>query len=723
MSAANGAFHVVLLAPLCDATGRVIDARIEFADDAWRRKLAAGADPTGHSLRRYLGDDTTRLDAIGRTLEIGSTIQTEFRHPTSPERVAEVLLTPLDGRVIATGREVTEDRALREDLARSRAELIAAQKLASMGSWLWDPQSDRAEWSDTMLRIYGLAPGTPAPSFAEQRRFYDAETLARTSILLERVLRTGEPYSIEYDVLRDDGQRRHVIAHGESVVVDGSFAGLRGTVVDITELHQAREALARSERRLATVLDAIHESVAILEPERSVDGEATRLRIEWVNPGWHSLWRIDGEVVGRDVYDLNPALGRYRALHRDLLDHGGAGEVSVQRADGGLVEATVVAMGDRLLEVGRDVTDARRAQELGHDRRRAEQIVALAGGIAHQFNNALMAIIGHAEELSHTLDGEVRCSADAILEASQHAATLTRQLLAYAQRQPLRPADFELQPHIMGLVPALRGVAGDAIELRLELAGERVWVSFDPDQLRLVLLELVRDGRRAMPQGGTITLSVARSAPFALLSVADTGPGIAADQLPRVFDPFVTGIDADGTGLGLSSVHGTMAQSGGRITVQSEPGHGRVFTLTLPLATPLEAASIEPPSRAPTPATVLVVDDEPLVRRAVARSLRGIGYTVIEASSGEEALGVLSKTEVDVLLTDVTMPHLSGRELAERAGSIHPRMPVVFMSGYAESFLEADGSLPPGARFVAKPFRSAVLCEVVERALRERMSA
>ena len=726
-------FHTVLLTPLRDESGRVIDARIVFADELWRAKLAGGADPTGHSVTRYLGDDGVRLDAIARALEQQVSIRTELRHPRSPDRVAEVQLTPIDGRVLATGREVTDERALLHELEKSQAELLAAQRLATMGSWVWDPRADHAAWSETMLAIYGLPRDGPTPSFAEQRRFYDDETLARTAALLDRVLRTGEPYSMEFDLTRDDGRRRHVIAHGESVLVDGKIAHLRGTVVDITELHETREALLQAERRFATVLDSVRESVAILHPEMDASGELLALRIEWVNPAWRALWGLEQGGVGQDACVLLPPVADLRAIHRELLERGGAHEQTVLQRGGAIVEATFVAMGDRLVVVGRDVTSARRAQEEAQERRRATEIVSLAGGIAHQFNNALMAIVGHTEQLATSATPEAQGDLASILNAAERAATLTRHLLAYAQRQPLQPTAFEVAPFLEQTLPLLQTTAGDGIVVRIEPFTAHHWVLFDRPQLELVLVELVRDARRRLlsepGQGvvarrsgveGRITLRVAPSAGFVTLSVADSGSGIASEALTHVFDPFVAGLTfGETTGLGLSSVRGTMQQSGGHVTVESEPGRGTVFTLQVPATdAPAPAADMtDAPQRAPR---VLIVDDDALVRRAVSRSVRALGCSALEASSGSDALTVLARTEIDILLTDVTMPEMTGGRLAELAVASRPQLFVIFMSGFGAAALEADGSIPRAAPFLPKPFRASLLRAVLEVANRAR---
>ncbi|MFO0552364.1 MAG: ATP-binding protein [Polyangiaceae bacterium] len=720
-SVGAAAVHVVVLSPLRDERQQVTDARIDFADDVWRSAHTSGADPTGHSLRRYLGDDSSVFDAVARASR-GEHVVGEFRHPRAPERVAEVHLTPTGDRILVMGREITHERALDDELERSRAELFAAQKVAQMGSWSWDPRTDRAEWSDTMLAIYGLPPKTPTPSFAEQARFYDPETVARTNALIERVVRTGEPYSMEYDLTRADGQRRRVIAHGESIVLDGVFAGLRGTVIDITALHETREALARAERRFSTVLDVVQESVVILHPKRDAAGDVTALYIEWVNPAWHELWGLDKPVIGLDGLELLPVFRPFRALLRELLEDGEPRELSLQLPDGRQVEVTLVAMGDRLVGVGRDVTAARRAQHQLEEHKRVEQLVTLATGVAHQFNNLLAVIVGHAELLAGTAGDDDQVDVRAILNATRRAATLTSHLLAYAERQPLHPRRFELAPFVERVLPALRVAGGPFVEVAFEDCADGAWVRFDRHQLELTLLELVRNARRAMPTGGRIQLTTRASSPMVLLAVADTGNGISPQDLERIFDPFfASGRFGESTGLGLSSVYGTMRQSGGRVTVDSAPGGGSVFTLHLPEAqAPDETPTTRPIAPAPRQSALLVVDGEDAIRQVIARLLRRRGYAVLQAKTGPEALTVLSETEVDLLLTDVHVAPMTGRELAERALAHQPSLGVVFMSGTPAADLEAEGALPPEAPFLAKPFDGSDLLEVLEQAQRSR---
>ena len=376
---------------------------------------------------------------------------------------------------------------------------------------------------------------------------------------------------------------------------------------------------------------------------------------------------------------------------------------------------------------GHDVT-GRRATEaelaLKEDELRQgqkmEAVGQLAGGVAHDFNNLLTAIHGYAE---FARDGaeeaglpKLGSDIDEILRSADRAGELTRHLLAFSRRQRLEPVALELNGLIANLDRLLRRLIGEHIEFVTLFADEPCWVEADPGQLEQVLVNLAVNARDAMPAGGTLTIAIT-AGEQAVLTVTDTGHGMDAETSARAFEPFYTtkGV-GKGTGLGLATVYGIVTQSGGEIDVDSCPSVGTTFTVTLPrTAQPATTIVDEPDEIAPaqTAGRILLVEDEPAVRAIAARILRKAGYEVLEGRDGEEGLRVAARElgQLDLLLTDVVMPLLSGPELATRIRALRPELPVVYCSGYLTGTLTDE--LGIGETILTKPFTSAELLAAV----------
>ena len=370
-----------------------------------------------------------------------------------------------------------------------------------------------------------------------------------------------------------------------------------------------------------------------------------------------------------------------------------------------------------------DVTDRRREQaererlELRlQQTQRLETVGQLAGGIAHDFNNILAVILNYAHFVQRELpeDSPLRDDVEQISHAAERGSELTRQLLIFSRRDPAVPREVDVNALVLDTERLLRRTLGERVALTTSLCEGGCYVVADPAQLEHVLLNLVVNARDAMPEGGTIEIGSRRSGDGQVeLSVTDDGEGMEPEVVARAFEPFfTTKPKGAGTGLGLATVYGTVTAAGGEVRIDSEPGRGTAVTLRLP--TVPEPARPEPP---PQPgvvdgggSTVLVVEDEEAVRRAAERILVSAGFQCLAAADGEEALGLLEahRDEIDLVLTDVVMPGISGVELAERIGPGGP--PVVYMSGYA------DERLP---EVVEKPFSANELLRAVSAA-RER---
>jgi PAS domain S-box-containing protein len=389
------------------------------------------------------------------------------------------------------------------------------------------------------------------------------------------------------------------------------------------------------------------------------------------------------------------------------------------------------------LVLSHDVTERRRLEERLSQAEKMEAIGRLAGGVAHDFNNVLTVISGYAEILLSrpgTTGGE---QLREIAHAAEQAAALTRQLLAFSRRQVLHPVMLELNEIVAGMEPMVRRIIGDDINVGVRLAPNLPAVEADRAQIERVILNLAANARDAMPQGGRLTIETAAveldedyvssrgegtAGPNVLLAVSDTGVGMSEEVQRHLFEPFFTTKAAGaGTGLGLATVFGVVKQSGGSIYVYSEEGRGTTFKIYLPAS-----AGVPEPVRDGVDAaaergseTVMLVEDDESVRNLVRTMLETKGYSVLAAAGAEEAEHMCAEVSggVDLLLTDVVMPEVNGRVLAERLSALSPSMRILFMSGYSDEAVYRHGEISPNASFIEKPFTDRTLARKVREVL------
>jgi len=353
----------------------------------------------------------------------------------------------------------------------------------------------------------------------------------------------------------------------------------------------------------------------------------------------------------------------------------------------------------------RDADDERARLEVEvRQSQKMDAVGQLAGGVAHDFNNLLTAIIGYADIAVMRNKGGDEITE--IRRAADRAADLTQQLLAFSRRQMVQPKAVDLNEVVSATARMLERLIGDNVALTLELHDEPVVTEIDPGQLDQILVNLAVNGRDAMPSGGDLVLATSIVGDSVLLSVRDTGTGMDDETRLKVFDPFFTTKDPGrGTGLGLSTVYGIVQQAGGIIEVETSPGRGTTFRISLPRTGRVpEAAAVELTNRPSGVETILLVEDEDVVRGLVEQSLQSFGYEVISAASPHEALAAAELHDFELLVTDVVMPELNGRELAELLEVGRPGLRVLYMSGYASHVLLEDGVLRETTNFLQKPF-------------------
>ena len=375
--------------------------------------------------------------------------------------------------------------------------------------------------------------------------------------------------------------------------------------------------------------------------------------------------------------------------------------------------------------IGIDITERKRMEERLEESNKMEAVGRLAGGVAHDFNNLLTVISGYGQLILDNLEkrrspDNTKTYLEALLEASKRAAALTNQLLVFSRRQVVQPKLIDVNTLIGDMEPLLRGLLRERIELRIDTPSAPCLIKADPTQIEQLIMNLAANARDAMPHGGRLDIRAGfverrphRS--FVLLEVSDSGNGMDADTRAHVFEPFFSSKSkGKGTGLGLSTVYGIVKQSGGEVSVESELGHGTTFRILLPLAEGTWEASTQAPHSAAVTGgteTVLLVEDELIVRNLVREMLLQQGYAIIEASDGRDALRVYeaNRGRIDLVLTDVIMPHMGGRELAQKIAEKDPGLRTIFMSGYTGDLTGQHGVLPDYAVFLQKPFTPAAL--------------
>ena len=458
-------------------------------------------------------------------------------------------------------------------------------------------------------------------------------------------------------------------------------------------------------------------------------------RIRYMSPGVSELLGVSAdELLGRSVYTFlheRDAAQVRSALEALLLEPEtvSVGRHRVRHASGRwqTIEGTAKNMLNDAVIHGiminvRDITRRQSSQQETWERQRLESIGRLAGGIAQEFNNLLTAIRGRVQLAldESTPAGPLSGELEEIDQSAERAAGLTRQLLAFSRKQVLRPKVLDLNAVLLELQNVFRRLVGEQVAVVIRPAAPSATVLIDPAQLHDVLFNLAVNARDAMPKGGTFLISTwnvlvpeptgdLSAGDYVLLEIADTGVGIHEELLPHIFEPFFTSKElGQGSGLGLSAVHGIVVQSGGTIKVDSATNRGTTFGIYLPLVDePIEAEPETSVAEDRTgPKTILVAEDEAAVRSLTRKILERNGYRVFAASDGWEALQLARglSEPIDLLLTDVVMPRLSGSELANRLLPERPGIKVLFMSGYSEEAIAHHGVLGPGTAFLEKPF-------------------
>ncbi|MEH2473595.1 PAS domain S-box-containing protein [Nitrobacteraceae bacterium AZCC 2161] len=666
------------------------------------------------------------------------------------------------GGVLVVCRDVTRDHLATIALREREAELARVQQIGRIGGLEVDLRTGfRNRRSPEYLLVHGLPPDATHETHEDWvRRIHPDDREATERKFVEAIKSSARDYSAQYRIIRpSDGEVRWISV--KSLIErdeKGRALRLVGAHTDVTDEVQADHALRKSEedaRQLAAKLAELNATL-----EQRVE-EKTRERDRIWNVSQDLLLVTDRDGIWRTV---NPAWTRTLGWSEDELlnktsrwlehpdDSGGARarvkklgedettvkfESRFRHKDGSYrwLSWTSVSDEQHNYTVARDITAEKAAgerlkatEEALRQSQKMEAVGQLTGGIAHDFNNLLTGIVGSLDLMQTRLDQgrteNVARYINAAMTSANRAAALTHRLLAFARRQPLIPKTVDVNALVVSLEDLLRRTIGERLDLQIVAASDLWCTLCDPNQLESALLNLAINARDAMPDAGRLTIATANAridsinaaAPalspgdYICIAVSDSGTGMSPEVVARAFDPFFTTKPiGQGTGLGLSMIYGFARQSNGYVSIDSKLGQGTTVKLYLPRhdggGAEDSAASIRNDEHVATGETVLVVEDETVVRGVIVEMLQDEGYRVLEAIDGPAGLRILrQEMRIDLLVTDVGLPGMNGRQLADQARETRPDLKILFITGYAEGAAIAKGFLQPGMEMITKPF-------------------
>lgn len=634
---------------------------------------------------------------------------------------------------------------LDDEASRQAGRFRLVQPETTDAVWDWNLVTDALQFSPSVRTVFRYGPDEPVDDIAWWVGHIHPDERDDVVAGIHRAIAgRGQFWAAEYRYLRGDGSYADVFDRGFiSRDAAGKPVRMMGSMFDVTDRKLAERALRDSERRFRSLIENASDAIAILDAE----GRFTYASDSYVNVlGFES-----SELVGSSALELVheedlPAAAR--ALERIIADAGATIEITLRcrhKAGGWrLLEARArnllhdPAVGG-IVSASRDVTQQQALEAELLQAQKMDAMGQLAGGVAHEFNNLLTVIASNVDLIVSAIPSRLQIHENLteIRRAASQAAGLTRQLLNFTHRRAEAPRVVNLNEVVVDSQDLLRRVIGDLSELRVKTSTKAPLVKIDRAQLEQVLLNLVFNARDALHERGVVEVSTERMkveqgdpqtaaippGEYSVLTVRDTGVGMTPETRARAFDPFYTTKEiGKGTGLGLAMVYAIVKQAGGHIELETSRGAGttvRIFfpRVASPAASPLDGTPAVRPNAGGE--TILLVEDEEMVRKVVRRTLLSQGYKVIEATNGAEALRLALEdpARISLVLTDVMMPVMGGPELARRLWQRFPDLKVVFLSGYAPDSMSAESGVPPGAILIEKPFAIEKLMSIVRDVL------
>jgi PAS domain S-box-containing protein len=644
--------------------------------------------------------------------------------------------------------DVTERQQIEQELRRTESRIEEAVRGAQFGIFdhnhIEDPRVENVYWSPRLREILGVSDHEPGSALTLLSRVPPEDVEG----LHPAVARAHDPagdgyYDVEHRYLHPTLGMRWLLTRSSTHfgVVGGRRVPVRtvGAMVDVT----ARRRIEQEHEQRAQIMDATSDFVAMAEP----DGKLVYLN----RAGREFLGVGDGDdLAGRTLHTAHAPSSLRRLLSEGFQAAARDGtwrvEAEFLRHDGTVVPMSQVLLAHRGRDgqvelystIARDVSRERQLEESMRQSQKMEAVGRLAGGIAHDFNNMLCALLGLAHLAADEIGAQGKGSGELeeIIGVVDRAAALTQQLLSFSRRQVLRPRVVDVCAVLNRMTPMIRRLVGEDIELTVSVPGEPVRVMVDPTHLEQVVLNLAINARDAIESAGNLGITCAlrevdavqaarlelAAGRYAVIEVSDDGIGMDAQTRSRVFEPFFTTKKAGrGTGLGLATVFGIVKQSGGTVLVKSDVGRGSVFDAYLPISD--EPLAEEPAPQKPVGRTgsalILVAEDDSTVRHVVVTVLRRAGYRVLEAADPQHAVDLAREQpgKIDLLLTDVVMPVMNGKELARQLCVQRPELAVLYMSGYSDEAIVHRGVLDTGVHLLAKPVTPDQLLKAVAEAL------
>ena len=646
---------------------------------------------------------------------------------------------------MVTRQDITKRKQLEEGVQRKQRMQARTESFTHVGSWEWDPATGEVIWSDELFKIFQMNPRPGAPSFPEQSNYYHPDDFVRLIHVVEVAVTEGTPYELELRAIREDGATRVCVARGFSEMApDGSVTRLFGSLQDITERKQAEENYQMLFREMLDGF-ALHEIIC------DQQGQPADYRFLAINPTFERITGLKAEqLVGRTVLEALPGTEQHWIETYGKVALTGEPAFFENYFANLNKHFEVTAFRPALNQfacIFADITERRRAEE-EKDKLQAQLMQAqkmdsvgrLAGGIAHDFNNMLGVILGHTEliMIQPNPSDSLYADLEEIKKAAQRSADLTRQLLSFARKQTVEPKVLDLNETVASMLQMLKRLIGEDIDLSWLPGADMGKVKIDPSQIDQILANLCVNARDAIAGVGKVTIETGNRTfdetycsvhtdfvpgEFVILTVSDNGCGMDKETLTNIFEPFFTtkGV-GKGTGLGLATIYGAVKQNNGFINVYSELGQGTTFNIYLPrYVGDVDQASVETLEKAIKGGQemVLLVEDEVSILKMTTVMLEKLGYTVLPASTPGEAIRLARDYtgNIHLLMTDVVMPEMNGRDLAAQLLSHYPNLKRLFMSGYTANVIAHHGVLDEGVHFIQKPFSMKDLAAKVREVL------